>query len=77
MNICKKIMNCFRKKTEINGKTIEDIRLYGYCFFNKDFYNKIEEKITVEIYEFEGKTYLIRSVDDKCVMFEDLTAIKN
>lgn len=77
MNICEKIMNCFRKKTEINGVTIEEIREFGYCFFDEDFYNKIEEKITVEIYELEGKTYLIRSVDGRCVMFEDITATKN
>lgn len=77
MNICKKILNSFRRKLKINGVTIEDLRLYGYCFLNEVFYNSVNEKITVEIYGFNNRAYLIRCVNDKCVMFEDIMTTKN
>ncbi len=77
MNICKKIVDSFREKRAINGVTIEDLRQYGYCFLDEMFYNEIKEKITIEIYELDCKTYLIRCVNDRCVIFRDITATKN
>ena len=59
-----------------SGVTIEDLREYGYCFLQEVYHNEIDQKIEIEIYELDCKTYLIRCVDDRCVMFCDITATK-
>ena len=66
-----------REKRELNGVKIEDLREYGYCLLEEIYHNEIEEEIKVEIYELDCKTYLIRCIDDRCVMFRDITASNN
>ena len=77
MNINIKNIENLKEKRELNGVIIEDLREYGYCFLEEIYHNEIGEEIKVEIYELECKTYFIKSVDDRCVMFIDITSRKD
>lgn len=73
MYINNSFLENLKEKRELNGVKIEDLREYGYCLLEEIYHNEIEEEIKIEIYELDCKTYLVRCVDNKCVMFRDIT----
>lgn len=70
------LLNNLKEKRELNGVTIEDLREYGYCHFLEEFYlDEVKTTIKIEVYELDGKTYLLRCVNNECLTFRDITAI--
>jgi len=71
-------MNKFEKVLEeaLNSKTIDEVERYGYCHFQEDYKNEIDQVINIKVYELDYKTYIIKYVDNKCVRFSDITVIQ-
>lgn len=63
-----------KPKTSLNGVTLAELHEYGYCHYEEKFAFESEAQITVGVYELDNKTYLIRYVNDECVIFIDITA---
>lgn len=60
----------------INSTMVEDIKNYGYCHFSESYTNEAGQVVKIEVYELDCKTFLIRYLDEKCVLFRDITALK-
>lgn len=61
----------------LNDNTLSEVEEYGYVMFGEEYTNEIGQKIKITIYELEGKTYLIRYVDENCVQFRDITPLNH
>lgn len=65
-----------KPKTSLNGVTLAELHEYGYCHYEDELHLESGAKITVSVYELDNKTYLIKYVDDECVMLRDITATR-
>ena len=64
-------------KEEDNSSLIAEIEEYGYCQFSETYTEKIglaKQETRVAVYELNGKTYLLKYVNGKNVVFHDITA---
>jgi hypothetical protein len=59
----------------LDAHTLTEVEKYGYAHFLEEFPTETGQTIKVAVYELEHKTYLIRYVDAKCVIFRDITAL--
>lgn len=55
---------------------LTDVEEYGYCHLQEIYTDEIGKEIEIAVYELESKTYLLRYVDKKCVLFRDITALR-
>ena len=70
--------NEFEKVLEraIDSTKLSEVEKYGYCHLSESYSNDAGQVIKIEVYELESKTYLVRYVDSKCVLFNDITALQ-
>lgn len=59
----------------IDSTILTQVEEYGYCHYYDEFTRNYGFKITIAIYELEGKTYFVKYVDDVCTMFKDITPL--
>jgi hypothetical protein len=60
----------------LNSATLTEVEEYGYCHLEEIYINEVGNEIKIAVYELESKTYLLRYVDKKCVLFRDITALR-
>lgn len=68
----KGMLSLLKTNTIIDGVSLETVLEFGYCHWEEDYEDN--RRIRVSIYELDSKTYLIRRVDEECVVFRDITA---
>lgn len=57
----------------IDKKLVETIKDIGYCHWEEEYDNGYGSEIKLSIYEYDNKTYLIREVNNECIMLRDIT----
>ena len=55
-----------------NSPILSEVEEYGYRHFDESYINDIGDEIKIIINELNGKIYLLRYVNEKCVMFKEL-----
>lgn len=58
----------------LESPILTEVERYGYCHYYDEFDND-GFKIKISIYELDGKTYIIKYVNDECTMFRDITPL--
>ena len=57
----------------LESDTLREVTEYGYCSFQEAYNNECGQRISINLYEYHGKMYVVRYVDGECVAFYDVT----
>ena len=57
----------------LKADTLTEVVEHDDCLFQEVYTNECGQRISVHLYAYKGKTYVVRYVDDVCVSFFDVT----
>ncbi len=57
----------------LKADTLTEIVEHDDCLFHEAYTNECGQHISIKLYAYKGKTYVVRYVDDECVAFFDVT----
>ena len=60
----------------LESDTLEQIKKYGHLIFIDVHFDDVGQEIEITIFEYHNKIYLIKYVDEECVMFDNITPCK-
>ena len=60
----------------LNATPLFDVEKFGYCHIEETYKNEVGQIIKIAVYELDSETYLIRYVNNECVLFRNITALK-